>query len=354
MKQREYGLDLARILSMLGILLLHIIGRGGLLGCNEPTSVRYWVYWAVEIFAYSSVDLFAMLTGWLDVNRTSKSSTFRIIELLSITLSYSVIITLLFTVFCPEKVIGIKGVVKGILPMVVGRYWYITCYIPLAILKPYLRDLLSELTAEKHKKVCMILIVVFSIIPSLTMIDWFVVKWGYSTIWLFVCYVIGSYLYKIRDSVDFSPYKLGGGYIAVPLFLLILKGILWGLTGGSVGGIVEYTSPFVLLHAVVGLLLFSKLHISKGKKVLRNLSNVAFDVYIIHCHIFVFDYIINSNFLWIDEYPILIVPFVLLGVTVICYSVLSFVGVVRNYIFVQCKIGNIIGTIARKIDKIIY
>lgn len=41
MKQREYGLDVARIISMLGILVLHILGRCGLLQSYEPTSVRY-------------------------------------------------------------------------------------------------------------------------------------------------------------------------------------------------------------------------------------------------------------------------------------------------------------------------
>lgn len=29
MKNREYGLDIARIVSMFGILMLHILGQGG-------------------------------------------------------------------------------------------------------------------------------------------------------------------------------------------------------------------------------------------------------------------------------------------------------------------------------------
>lgn len=218
MKQREYSLDLARIVSMLGILLLHILGQGGLLLSNEPTSVRYWVYWAVEIFAYSSVDLFAMLTGWLDTNRISKPSTFRILELLSVVLSYSVIITLLFTAFCPEKVIGIKGVVKGIFPMVVGRYWYITCYIPLAILKPYLSKALAEMTIVEHRKLCIILILIFSIIPTFALTDLFVLKWGYSTIWLLICYIIGSYLKRVSDTIHLSNWMLGGGTSQEQLF----------------------------------------------------------------------------------------------------------------------------------------
>ena len=55
MKNREYGLDLARIVSMVGIIILHILGSGGLLANNNPGIGKYWVYWYIEIFSFSSV-----------------------------------------------------------------------------------------------------------------------------------------------------------------------------------------------------------------------------------------------------------------------------------------------------------
>lgn len=353
MKQREYGLDVARIISMLGILVLHILGRGGLLLSYEPTSVRYWVYWAVEIIAYASVDLFAMLTGWLDVNRTSKPSTFRVFELLTVTISYSVLLTLLFSFFLPQKVIGLKSVLKGFFPMVVGRYWYITCYIPVAIIKPYLSGMLSEMPNEKLKKLCMILVVVFSVIPTFTMTDLFAMNWGYSTMWLFICYIVGFYLKRMNDTIEVSSCKLVGCYIAITILLFAIKVLLQVLTGVT-GRFVEYTSPFVLASAAIALLLFSRIKVQSGRKQILFLSNVAFDVYIIHYHIFVFDYIINSNFLWIDKYPIITIPFIILGIAIICFCVLALIGGIRSYIFTKMRIEKVLKAVARKIDKIVY
>lgn len=354
MENREYGLDIARIVSMFGILMLHILGRGGLLISNEPTSAKYWMYWAIEIIAYSSVDIFAMLTGWLDTNKKSKASVFRVIELIAITVFYSIIITGVFMVFSPEKVVGLKSIIKGIFPMLVGRYWYITCYIPVAILKPYLSVALAGLSIEKHKKLCIILVGVFSIIPTFTSIDFFVEKWGYSTIWLIVCYILGSYLKKIKDTIKISSYKLGGGYIALVLLMVVIKAAYWSLTGKNVPGIIDYTSPFILANAVFALLIFSRIRIGKGKKILLMVSGAAFDVYIIHCHLFVFDYIINGNFEWIDRFSIIAILFVLFGIAVICYCFLSFLGIMRGYFFNKMRIEKIFRTIACKIDKIIY
>lgn len=321
---------------------------------NEMTTINYWIYWAAEVIMLSSVDIFAMLTGWLDANKASRASVFRIIELLAITVFYCVIITILFMTFSPEKVSGIKNILKSIFPMIIGRYWYITCYIPVAMLKPYLSTMLSELPLEKHKKLCIVLVIVFSIIPTFTSIDFFVEKWGYSTIWLFVCYILGNYLNKIRNKIKIPSYALGGGYIVIVVVLLILKAIYWKLTGANVPGLIEYTSPFILLNAVFVLLLFSKVKIRAGKEMLLMISNAAFDVYIIHCHLLVYDYIISQNFIWIDKFPILGIPFILLGTAMVCYCILSLLGIIRGYIFRKLRIEKLLKFIASKIDKIVY
>lgn len=354
MKDRDYGLDMARVVSMFGILMLHILGQGGLLLSNEPTSVRYWIYWGIEIIAYSSVDVFAMLTGWLDTDQKIKSSVVRIVELLAITVFYSIVITGAFMFFMPEKITGIKSIINGVFPMIVGRYWYIGCYIPVALLRPYLSQACSNITTQKHKKLCIILVGVFSVIPTFTTVDFFVAKWGYSTIWLVICYIIGSYIKRIRDTIKLSLLELGGGLLAIVFLLLALKGVYWKVTGGNIPGIIEYTSPLILVNAVIVLLLFSKLKIKKGKKVLLMFSNTAFDVYIVHCHLFVFDYIINGNFVWIDKYPIVVILFVLLATAMVCYFALSFVGIIRSSLFKRLKCDKIFRFLSCKLDKIIY
>lgn len=71
MGKRNYGLDIARICAMCGIIILHILGQGGVLASCEFNSTNYWIAWWVEICAYCSVDLFAILSGWLGIYKRS-------------------------------------------------------------------------------------------------------------------------------------------------------------------------------------------------------------------------------------------------------------------------------------------
>lgn len=357
MKNREYGLDLARIVSMVGIIILHILGSGGLLANNNPGIGKYWVYWYIEIFSFSSVDLFALLTGWLDArqgNIVRKPSTFRLIELLLIVFFYSFLITIIFLIFFPNKVQGIKEIVMGLFPMLFGRYWYITCYIPIALIKPYLSKSLNELSIRLHKKICLLLIIIFSIIPTLSMIDLFAIKWGYSTMWLFICYIIGSYLNRIQNSIKFSSKRLLMIFFGISVLLLLLKIVAWNFGSENVGRFIEYTSPFILLNACIALLFFSKIKIRLGSKCLCLLSSVAFDVYIIHCHIFIYDFILNSNFLWINNFSFYLIPVIIIGLAIICYIALSCIGIIRNYIFNTMSDNYVVSLVVKKIDNIFY
>ena len=65
--RRNYGIDILRIVSMIFICMLHILGQGGILLKTEPQSVNYFSSWFLEIFAYCSVDCYALISGYVGV-----------------------------------------------------------------------------------------------------------------------------------------------------------------------------------------------------------------------------------------------------------------------------------------------
>lgn len=68
-KERLAGLDILRILSMLGIVGLHIINEGGL-RCTLPiNSISYFVVMILLTILFTSVNIFALLTGYLNINK---------------------------------------------------------------------------------------------------------------------------------------------------------------------------------------------------------------------------------------------------------------------------------------------
>lgn len=98
MKERRYGLDLCRILAMLGIVLLHIQMKGGILTNVPLGSIEYWILWFIEIVSYGAVNVFGLLSGYLLIYK-DKYSSYRLLDLLFSVCFYSFIITLLFGVF---------------------------------------------------------------------------------------------------------------------------------------------------------------------------------------------------------------------------------------------------------------
>ena len=69
---RNYGIDLLRILSMFMVVLLHVNNFGGLLGHYDANSLGYVFVWFSEAFAICAVNVYAMISGYVLLNSKLK------------------------------------------------------------------------------------------------------------------------------------------------------------------------------------------------------------------------------------------------------------------------------------------
>ena len=74
MEERNYGIDLLRIVSMMMVVLLHVLGQGGILDGSDPLTVKSETAWLLEIGAYSAVNIYAMISGYVGYGRKYKYS----------------------------------------------------------------------------------------------------------------------------------------------------------------------------------------------------------------------------------------------------------------------------------------
>lgn len=353
--KRNNGLDLARIMAMIGIVILHILGNGGGLNRCAPDSAEYWVSCWVEICAYCSVDLFGLLSGWLAITKT-KYSTYRVLELIGIVAFYSIIITICFLVFQPSTFHGWTDIVKGVAPPIVGRYWYITCYIPIALLQPFIHKMILSLSIKQHQMMCCLCVLVFGLIPALLRTDFFAMKEGYSFAWLLICYVIGAYLRRVDFGKKIRKLKLKtmGIYFGCSVGLLCGNGLAFHLFGKNPWYFVSYISPFVLLMAISILLFMRDFKVHLSQKCIVVFSSAAFDVYIIHCHILIYDNVIRNHFAWIVDLPPITIPLVVIGCAALIFVVLALVGKLRGILFAKAHINKLFGVLAKFLDGRIY
>ena len=73
-QERNYGIDLLRIVAIYMILILHILGQGGVLKNIWIEADCYEAAWTMELMAYCAVNCYALISGYVGLNSRFKLS----------------------------------------------------------------------------------------------------------------------------------------------------------------------------------------------------------------------------------------------------------------------------------------
>lgn len=341
MKERNYGLDLLRIFAMCGIVGLHIINAGGVLKSYDFSCIPVEV---LNILMMCSVNIFAMLSGYLYINIKIKYKS--IIELILITLFWCISIFIAARLMFPQIFIGIKIYLISLFPPLFGRYWYLTSYVFLFFCIPFINILLNTLTSKQRKQLLIILFVLLSVITTFLKTDFFKVSDGYSPIWLIFCYCIGAQIYLDRQ-LDLNKKNL---IIMLISLILVLLGLckfgtifLYRLFDKTIllSFLINYNSPFIVIESILVFLIFKSLKVRNYyfRKICLTLSNSAFEVYIIHAHCLIFEYVITNHFSFLKNYGIFGTVIGILLSIIAIYLICSMLSEIREKIFEIFKIS---------------
>lgn len=295
----------------------------GVLDVSPLGSVR-WIsaYW-VEILAFCSVNLFGLLSGYLGIYSKKKTSA-RAIELLSISILYCFILTIVFLFINPQM--GMKDIISGLAPFVKKRYWFLYCYLPISLLQSYINDFINKLEVKQLQKMLVFIVIFFLLVPSFVKKDTMGLADGFSVAWLLICYMTGNLIRRRED--DFINHKSAIWFVVyfISSFVLLAGNVfIINVTGKCVNYFLSYTSPIILLMAVALLIGFKNLKFkTNNHKLLTMLSILSFDVYLLHCHTLIFDGPWRNAFEWIASYNFFIIPFIIIGVAM-CIGVICIV-----------------------------
>lgn len=354
--ERNYGIDLLRMIAMFMVVILHVLGQGGILNTVSSLSLNYEIAWFLEISAYCAVNCYALISGYVGIN--SKFKFTNIIILWLQVVFYTLGITIIFAVLNPGTV-GIKEIIKAIFPVMTGQYWYFTAYFCLFFFIPIFNEAINNLTKSKLKYLLIGMILIFSILPTIFRRDIFGTSGGYSGLWLMVLYILGAYIKKYGFMKKCSAKLLAVLYAVCILFTWGAKYILEYFTltylGEMKGGglLVSYTSPTILLSAIALLILFSKIHFGNNvKKIISIFSPVAFGVYLIHDQPLFCQYIMANRFIKYASLSGVVLFFAVLFTAFGIYFVCSLIDMIRNKIFKILKIKQKVLSIENKIIKL--
>lgn len=336
--ERNYGIDLLRIVSMFLICIAHVLGAGGMINASVGNTNK--VLWLFESIAYCSIEMYGMISGY--VSNTKKVKLSRIIGMWFQVIFYTLVIT------CLLRLLKIGNVNERLLlfdvcmPIINNKYWYFTAYFALFFFMPLINNALDKFEENDLKKLFVILIVVFSI---LTIINDNYAADGYSFVWLLVLFVEGGIIKRVNllDNVS--------NKVLIFLFCLFIV-ITWLPYYFFESRIfIEHTSPTILCASISLLIIFSRLNIKS--KAIELLTPLVFGVYLFQCNEIIWNSIISGAFDFVKNCNMIFT---------ICYMfifafIIFIIGVVVEWIRVKLfkllKIDYVIIKISNVFDHVL-
>ena len=354
--KRNYGIDLLRILSMFYVIILHCLGKGGVLDATQNGTTQYASAWFLETWAYCTVNIFGLISGYVgysDVSKKTKYSAWILMWLQVV--FYGVLLTGIFELVLPE-VVEKKDFLEMFLPVSKELYWYFTAYTALFFLMPLLNAAVRGCTEKQLKQMLIILLLVFVCYDNIT--RKFGMEAGYTCLWLILLYLIGAIMKKCRIGEKIKPIPAFIG-----IFAMVAVSWLWRLYGREVKflgiginakTLVAYTSPTILLAAMFYIIGFSKIAFPQwSKRIIAFMAKGAFAVYLLNNQRFVWKYVMDQNFVFLAEKPV----WMLIGVVLafaLCFVVVAIlIDHIRMLLFRVLRINTIAQKISDGIEKVL-
>lgn len=278
-EKRNTNIEILRIISMLMIIVSHYTVHNGVTPSTLPLGINRYLLEILEL-GNIGVIIFVMITGFFNVTRIEKINVKKIIKIYFQVVFYSLGIYIVFILLGIEK-ISIITLLKSCLPIIFKQYWFVTTYVILLLIMPYLNILIDKLSKEEYLKLLLLSILIVSVIPFLTTQDF-----ASTEITQFILfYMLGGYLKKYPPNVSKKCYY----YLLIFTILMLLGSVLiFDVIGLKYNVFAKYStylfsrkSPVAILFSIgiMGIFL-NKNEFSNS--LINKISSSTFGVYLLH------------------------------------------------------------------------
>lgn len=288
---RQANLELLRCVAMMMVIVLHFLGKGKLLISLEEE----WLYpaesiaWLLESFCIVAVNVYMLISGYFLCTSSFKPS--RLIQLWLQVWMYSVFFGLLgaLTGVMKETAFDTHFLLTLIFPVSMNHYWFMTAYIFLYVLLPFLGMAVQRMTKRQLQTAVLLLLFVFSIQKSILPIRLETDGLGYDCLW-YIC-VFAAAAYVRRFGLPFLEKKGRGIALYVACSLLVFCGTMilrevylrTGNLGRMMQMCMEYNHILPFLAAAGLFVAFLRLKISgRFAAVVCKIAPYTLGVYLLH------------------------------------------------------------------------
>lgn len=285
------NIELLRCIAMMMVVVLHYLGKSSLLAdlTKENMGSVGVAAWVLESFCIVAVNLYMLISGYFLCESSFKLS--RLLKLLLQVFTYSVVIGLVAAALglVPAEELTIYYYVQILFPVSMGHYWFLTAYVFLYLLLPFLAMAVKRMTKGQMKLALGLLLFVFCVLKSILPVRLDMDEKGYDCLWYICVFMVAAYIRKF--GVPFLQKKGRGIILYLLNVVLIFAGVFVlrfvYLRTGSLGLLLsvcmEYNHVLVLLASVGLFAAFLRVRVNdKISGVICEIAPYTLGVYLLH------------------------------------------------------------------------
>ena len=281
-KERNSSIELLRIISMIMIIFFHFAYHGGFEWVDNSVSLPHFWYNLLSMGGKIGVDVFVMISGYFLSKSKSGINFLKVVKFWLQLIFYSV------SIYITCSLTGIidfnaKEMVYNLLPIITEKWWFASTYFVLFIIHPFINIFLDSIDKRTHKKLLLILILIWSIIPTFTNKPFL----GNDLTWFITLYCISGYIgkYGLNARLTHKQYL-----ISTFAFFTIsyLTSFIFTVAGTKIALLNNYITYFYKAESVTTLLISVSLFMTfitlkvKQNNWINILGSATFGVYLIH------------------------------------------------------------------------
>ncbi len=293
-KNRDSNIEMLRIIAMLFILFHHYALYNSLYNLDVSNMNKY-----IGIILFSlgkiGVNIFILITGYFSIKKNF--SIKKLIKLWLEVVFYSVGVTFVFAISGKVQ-LNFKELIKFIFPISFNKYWFITIYIILYTLMPFINRYVNKVNKEQYQK---LLVILFFLCVGLYSIMYSSITYSMNEslplsniIFYILVYLIGGYirLYGIEKIENISCKRTIGYTLLIfcvfTIFLTVSEIIdyKYNKLGNVLFWYTRSNSIFVYILSILTFYSFKKIEL-KEIKIINLLASSCFGIYLIQSHTFI-------------------------------------------------------------------
>ena len=303
-KSRNSNIELLRILMMLQIIFLHVSEYGEYSNIASllegKTELIYWVLW---LMCRCPVFVFIIIMGYFLSETKTDFNRKRMLKAYLPMYFYSLAIPFVYGIFRPEEVTD-ELKIKAFIPFLSRTWYFMTLYLLVLILSPYLNKMVRGLTRNQFLGLLGICFFMLCIWQPLSMLEPFegiiglkkiLSTQGGKSLYDFIfMYLLGAFMRRYHifsshnnesDNMWNKPFIYLVGFLLLGLINVF---IVYKYPDDGIDSVIGYNdNPLVVLQCTCIFRFFEKLDFSRYERAGRIINYISIGnlgVYMIHEH----------------------------------------------------------------------